>query len=155
VAKRHRMTPKRKAALRKAQAASARKRRKGRNRKIAIGAGIVGTVGIATVAGLAGRDYVKHLRRPYRPSSFMPTHQLALPPGQTVTKVKKVKRGVHHRKGVFKVDSSGTATYIKRNRPNYDWHRRKGFVKGYEKKVRSKYDGLSPRTQRRRNKNRG
>ena len=150
------MTPKRKAALRKAQAASARKRRKGRNRKIAIGAGIVGTVGIAAVAGYAGRDYVKHIARGGpRPSAFTPVHQLALPPSQKVTKVYKAKRGVHHRSGVFKVNSAGTATYIKRNRPNYDWHRRKGFIKGYEKKVRTKYAGLSPRTQRRRNKNRG
>lgn len=155
MARRYRMTPKRKAALAKAQAASARKRRKTRNKRIAVGAGVVGTVGVLSVAGVAGHSYVKHLRRPYRPSAFTPTHQLALPPGRSVTKVRKEKRAVHVRKGVFKAHATGPAWYVKRNRPNYDWLRRKGFEPGYEKKVRTSYDGLSPRTARRRAKNRG
>jgi hypothetical protein len=129
--------------------------RRKRNKRIAIGAGIVGTIGAATVLGVAGRSYVNHLRRPYRPSAFHPTHQLALPPGRNVTKVRTVKRPIPARKGAFKVNSSGEATYVRRPRGLYDAKRRAGLVPGYEKKIRSKYDGMSPRTQRRKRARRG
>lgn len=46
MARLHRMTPKRKAALRKAQLASARKRRRRIARNVAIGAGVVGAVAL-------------------------------------------------------------------------------------------------------------
>lgn len=60
MAKRHRMTPKRKAALRKAQLASARKRRRTGNRRLAVAGGV-------TVLGAA---YLFHrYRGPVKPKS--------------------------------------------------------------------------------------
>jgi len=56
--RRYRMTPKRKAALRKAQLASARKRRRGRNRKLAVAGGV--TV-LAVTAG-AAYGYRRHVQ---------------------------------------------------------------------------------------------
>lgn len=64
MARRYRMTPKRKAALRRAQEASARKRRRAtgsRNKKIAVAAGISAAVVGTAVAGYAAHSYVKKL----------------------------------------------------------------------------------------------
>lgn len=137
----------------KAQKVSARKRR-GIRKGVLVGVGTAAVLGTGIAA--LGRNYIHTVSRGGpRPSAFNPTYQLALPVGHSVTKVKRQKRAIPERKGVFKVNSEGTGWYVKRNRPNYDWHRRKGFVPGYEKKIRSKYDGMSERTQRRRRANRG
>jgi hypothetical protein len=151
------MTPKRRAVLAKAQKASARKRRKGRNKRIAaIGITSVAVLGVG-VAGYAGRNYIATVARggPKRDYVNLPT-QLALPPGRSVTKIKgKSVRPIPKRSGAFRVDSGGTVAYVRRPRGLYDAKRRAGLVSGYEKKVRSKYDGMSPRTQRRRKAKRG
>jgi len=155
----YRMTAKRRSALRKAQLASAKKRRRRTIKRVGIGLGVAGLVG-AGVAGYGARSYVRHLasggpRRPSGPSAFNPTHQLALPRGTSVTKVKKPKRGIHNRPGVFKVTPAGEAVYIRHPRPLYDRRRRRGLEVGYEKKVRGKYSKNSARTQRRRKQKRG
>lgn len=167
------MTPKRRAALAKAQAASARKR-KGRNRKVAILGGIsAATVLGVGIAGYAGRRHIAHLvsggsKTPRFDAYMAIPKQLALPAGTGVnthrnTKlVFKTPRQPAKRNGAFKVPSGGLPYYVKRPRGIYDANRRAGRVKGYERKVRSKYaaktfdgSGMSPRTQRRKKKNRG
>jgi hypothetical protein len=61
MSRRYRMTPRRKAALKKAQAASARKRKRASNKRIAVGAGIAGGVLGVAVAGYATHSYIKKL----------------------------------------------------------------------------------------------
>lgn len=59
--RRYRLTPRRRAAILKAQSISARKRKRTLAKRVGIGAGIAGTVAIAGVAGYAGRSYVRQL----------------------------------------------------------------------------------------------
>lgn len=154
------MTPRRRAALKRAQEASARKRRKGRNRKIAIGVGVTSAavLGTATAAYL-GRSYIDTLvRGGPRQLAFNPLPpQLALPPGKGTRKVvMRRPRPVHKRSGAWRVNSSGqVVAYVRRPRGTYDAKRRAGLIKGYERKIRSKYDGMSSRTQRRKRAKRG
>lgn len=179
----YRMTPKRRAALVKAQKASARKRKRSRNRKLLIGGATAATVfGIGTAAYL-GRDYISTVARGGPRQSKTPRFdaymalpkQLALPPGKGSRKtVFKTPRQPPIRRGAFRVNPSGEASYVRRPRGAYDAARRAGDVNGYGKKVRGvpykdpitgkrrKYAmktsdgvGMSARTQRRRNKKRG
>lgn len=140
MARRYRMTPARRAAIKKAQEASARKRRK---RRIIAGTGI--TV-VSVTAAAAGGYYARKgiNKRRYRKAHeyfVSRTPQLALPAGKT-----KLKRNLENsvfvdragnprgrkntiapRKGVIKVNSQGVARSIKRNRPNYDASRRADY----------------------------
>lgn len=82
MARRYRMTPARRAAIKKAQEASARKRRR-RNTKLAIAGGVVAVTG-AAAAGHYGKKRVMKGRYNRAYQSFVGnalTPQLALPPG--------------------------------------------------------------------------
>lgn len=123
-----RRTARQRAALRKAQLASARKRR--RNRNIVIGA-----VGVAAGIGLgaAGAKYGKHIKIPKRTShrsEFRINGMLALPAGKSAYRPKREIRRPKPivRKGIFKVGVKGAPSYLKRHRPAYDAVRRTTYV---------------------------
>lgn len=166
------MTPKRRAALAKAQKASARKRKGKRNRNILIGGATAATVLGVGIAAYAGRDYIKTVARggsktPRFDAYMSIPKQLALPPGtgELIGKRKlvfKTPRQPPVRHGAFKVPTGGLPYYVRRPRGIYDANRRAGRVKGYYKVPRGKYStktfdgaGMSARTQRRRAKKRG
>ena len=70
MARRYRMTPRRREALRKAQAASARKRSRGRRKAVLRGVGFAGLVAGASVAGVAIGTRMRQSSKPRsRPSS--------------------------------------------------------------------------------------
>lgn len=138
------------AALRKAQIASARKRRRRRN--LAIGAiGVATGVGIAIGANHVGKRYAKHLTSRPKPGRNKP--MLALPPGksaaptrarerrraQKAAKIARAKTGAKNvipsHKGVFKFSAKGKGQYVRRHRPDYDAARRAAHVS----KPRTKY----------------
>lgn len=147
-----RRTAKQRAALRKAQIASARKRRRRRN--IAI-AGTALAVGVGAGIGLnyAGKRYARHLARAPKPgmtrgprATVMTKPMLALPPGKSArpptaaqqkrkatkaAKIKVARTGARHRieshKGIFKVDQKGNTSYLRRSRPHYDAARRAAY----------------------------
>lgn len=122
-----RRTAKQRAALRKAQLASARKRR--RNRNIAIGAaGVAVGIGIG-VAGAKHGHKIKLPKRSSRSTEFRINGMLALPPGRSASRPKKAIRRPRpfNRKGVFKAGVKGI-TYIKRQRGSYDLKRRTEYT---------------------------
>lgn len=144
MAKRYRMTPRRRAALAKAREASARKRRKSRNRRAAIGA--------VTVVSLAGASYSagKYYKQGAALAGMAPSVKWSnskelvhvTGQGKTYTTVKRplkrprtVKRAKYH---VFKVGSGGKITSTTTTRILYDRQRRAGLVSGYERKTRSR-----------------
>jgi hypothetical protein len=91
--RRHRMTPKRRAALRKAQMASARKRRRfGGLRKFAKGAGAVGGAVGATFVAYHTQEYIA------RPDMFV--RHTGAAGGATGRAVKRVVRKVASKGGV-------------------------------------------------------
>lgn len=142
----YRMTPKRRAALRKAQLASARKRRKGRKggwkRKAAFAAGGVGILAVAAGAGI-GLRYTQSLKggpsRPSRP--HVPGKELVHVPGHGKTwKVTQVRRKMRRKKPpkpqghkIWRVDSSGVVTTTRFNADNtksrnlYNYRRRRAY----------------------------
>lgn len=67
--RRYRMTPRRREALRKAQAASARKRRRGARKRILAGVGIAGALAGASVAGVAISTRMRQSSKPKRVST--------------------------------------------------------------------------------------
>lgn len=143
-----RRTAKQRAALRKAQIASARKRRRRRN--IAIGA--IG-VGAGIAVGVAGAKYGKNIRLPKRHRKVSQKPMLALPPGKSApptrarerrraqrsAKIARARTGaknvVPSSKGVFKFSATGKGQYLRRNRPEYDARRRAAHIS----KPRTKY----------------
>lgn len=147
MARRYRMTPKRRAALAKAREASARKRRRQRRKNIAKGA-----VGAVTVVSLAGAGYKagNYYRQGAALAGLQPSVKWSSSKelvhvtgqGRTYTQVKKKpkypkqpKRPKYH---VFKVDKKGTAKSTTMTRVLYDRSRRAGLVAGYERKPRPK-----------------
>lgn len=129
---RYRMTPRRKAALKKAQAASARKRRRGIAKRIGVGVGIVGTLAAASVAGYGSRSYVRQLagggpKRPGTALVHVPGRGTFM--GAPVRKFpKQGNRPIKRAKGaIFKTDRKGRSTLTTRNRLVYDHHRRRQY----------------------------
>lgn len=151
----HKMTSARRAALRKAQLASAKKRRRRRTAAavaVGIGLGVGLSIG-GKPAYRRGRDlYKSRNTRRSRQSLIVVSTQKALPPGkstmptaarahrqrQRAQKVKYARTGVTPHtsgKGVFKVSINGRVTKVARNRPGYDAQRRKE----YKPRPRQKY----------------
>ena len=139
----YRMTRKRRAALRKAQLASARKRRKrGWKRKAAFAAGGVGILPATAGAGIGVR-YIQALKggppRPSRP--HIPGKELVHVPGHgkswQVTQVHKKMRRKKPPKlqghKMWRVDSSGVVTTTRFNADNtkgrnlYNYRRRRAY----------------------------
>lgn len=124
MARAYRMTPRRRAALRRAQLASAKKRRGKRNKAIA--AGGLGVVGLA-VGGVA-------LSRRRRTSIPIKSKELVHVPGQgkvhTTVKQKPRANPTPRQFGpssVIKVSTSGVAIKTTRGRMVYDHHRRRQY----------------------------
>lgn len=132
----YRMTPKRRAALRKAQLASARKRRR------RIGFAIAGGVGVLAVAAGAGVGvrYAQGLKGgPVRP--HVPGKELVHVPGKGVTytktvvrkKVRKKRPPKPHGHKVWRVDVLGQVTPTRFNADNtkrrniYNQNRRRRY----------------------------
>lgn len=160
----YRFTPRRQAALRKAQAASARKRR----RRVGKVAGLVGATIVAGGAAYAGRraynnkkiSTIQNLRsqareriasRPprYRGTKAVVhvpglgvTHQqmkrTVIPPGWGQSDIEPAKSIRSTPQTIFKVDSKGTVSRTTKNRMIYDQNRRRAYW-------RSKPVGGAPR----------
>lgn len=146
----HKMTAKRRSALRKAQMASARKRRR-RNGAIIAAAGIGTGVAISTTGYVAARSYARHLSRapkgwdkpvsPIRVSSQRalpagrsrpPTAKQANRKAQRAAKIAAARAGVTPHTvgtGVWKVSPNGKTRRITRHRPGYDARRRSEYVR--------------------------
>ena len=135
----YKMTPRRKAALAKAQAVSARKRRR---RGVAL-AGVLGATLVAGGAAYAGRSYVKKIASggPKKHSTAL-VHVPGL--GVTHTQMKRTvipqgwgKPGPDHvplgraakttPKTVFKVSAKGVVTRTTKTRMKYDTNRRRSY----------------------------
>jgi len=86
MARRYRMTPKRKSALKKAQAASAKKRRGTRNRRLSVAGGVT-VVAVTAGAAYFGRH---HLARAARATRGVPK---APPPGKELVHIPGMGRG--------------------------------------------------------------
>lgn len=135
----YKMTPRRKAALAKAQAVSARNRRR---RGVAL-AGVLGATLVAGGAAYAGRSYVKKIASggPKKKSTAL-VHVPGL--GVTHTQMKRTvipqgwgKPGPDYvplgrtakttPKTVFKVNANGVVTRTTKTRMKYDTNRRRGY----------------------------
>lgn len=139
MARRYKMTPARRAALKKAQAASARKRAARRKRKLivkrtAYGAGVVGLTGLAGAA-VYGHKLLSGGPRNAYPSSraLMPARARGNPLNEFAkTYDRKNKRWVSvPNKGVYKVKGGQfrpRATHVQRLRPAYDAKRRTAYA---------------------------
>lgn len=139
MARRYKMTPARRAALRKAQLASAKKRRrKARVKRAVYGAGVIG------LTGLAGAGVYGHKLLAGGPTAPRPTYpsSRALGPARVrgnplsehrMTYDRKNKRWVQMpRGGTFKVPGNQfrpRATHVQRLRPKYDAQRRSAYRK--------------------------
>lgn len=159
------MTSARRAAIRKAQLASARKRRGRKRRKTAarVGAGIAGVAGLGVVAVTVRASYRRKKTRSARsvtsvPSVTVNSSPTAGPiPGTNtgwegidlegeVTKLtgKEVKLNKHrHGKGKIIVGSDGVARKVKRNRDNRNEKERNNYSPGkrHERYLRDKAAG--------------
>lgn len=129
---RYRMTPRRKAALRKAQAASARKRRRRIATRIGIGVGVVGAIAATGVAGYGARSYVRQLAGggPKRPGKeLVHVRGKGTFMGAPVRKYpKQGNRSIKRAKGaIFKTDKKGRSTLTTKRRVNYDSNRRRQY----------------------------
>ena len=123
----YKMTPRRKAALAKAQAVSARKRRR---RGVAI-AGVLSATLVAGGAAYAGRSYVKKIASggPKKMSTEL-VHVPGLGKNYTTVKRKARKNPVPKKFGpstVLKVTSSGLITKTTKGRMKYDTNRRRSY----------------------------
>ena len=142
----HKMTAKRRSALRKAQMASARKRRR-RNGVIIAAAGIGTGVAISATGYAAARSYARHLSKAPKPGGGHRINgMLALPAGksrpptakqanrkaQRAAKIAAARAGVTPHTvgtGVWKVSPNGKTRRITRHRPGYDARRRSEYVR--------------------------
>lgn len=140
----HKMTAKRRSALRKAQLASARKRRR-RNGAIIAAAGIGTGVAISATGYAAARSYARHLSKAPKPGGGHRINgMLALPAGtsrpptaaqtrrraQRAEKIAGARAGKvphTHGRGAWKVSPNGKMRKITRQRPEYDAKRRKAY----------------------------
>lgn len=142
---RHAMTPARRAALKKAQMISARKRRgkgKGklasanrtldrRRRRAGIAAGVIGATLVAGGAAYAGRSYVKKVASggPKKMSTEL-VHVPGLGKNHTVVKRKARANPVPKNFGpktVLKVSGAGLITKTTKGRMKYDTNRRRSY----------------------------
>ena len=118
---RYRMTPKRRAALRKAQLASAKKRR----RRVGIAtAGGVSVLAVAAGAGIGVR-YAQGLKggpkRPHVPGKelvHVPGHGKTYTRTEVKRKIRRKRPNRPHGHKVWKVDSSGSVTATRFNADN-------------------------------------
>jgi len=78
MARRYRMTPRRREALKKAQAASARKRRRASNKRVGIALGVAGGLATTAVVGYAAHSYVRKLGQGGPPKLKGPGKELDL-----------------------------------------------------------------------------
>lgn len=131
MAKPYRMTARRRAALRRAQEAAARKRRL-RRKRIAVGVGI--GVASATLATAGGAVYVgRTVSRVGRAASWQSAPGLAVH-NRKIRELRGNRNKVKPRKGVFKAQDPGKyliaapPTYVKRHRPAYDAKRRAQYA---------------------------
>lgn len=129
----YKMTARRRAALRKAQLASAQKRKLQRRRRrikvgIAVGTGVLAVAG----AGVAGKKIMGGPRSVTKRNP-MASKQLG---AAKVRRTRGNTNGVPVRKGVFKVGDSmliNQPKYVQRNRPDYDAKRRAEYKKRQRK----------------------
>lgn len=150
MAKAYRMTARRRAALRKAQLAAARKRKLQRRRRV-VGAGIALGTG-ALAAAVVGRKIVGAPKtvttvRPQQALTARKTRPRGNPPGYRKTWDKKNNRWKSVPPGgVFKVPTNKehggnfgpngrpTATHVQKLRPAYDAQRRKQYAQAKKKR---------------------
>jgi hypothetical protein len=122
MARRYRMTPRRREALRRAQAASARKRRRSRNTRIA--------GGLAAFAAVGGAAYLGSRKRQKRPGTA-----LVHVPGMGKTHINLDRRRpkpnptpkVTGPKTIFKVNKKGVVKRTTKGRMIYDSGRRRQY----------------------------
>lgn len=161
MARAYRMTSARRAAIKKAQAASARKRRGKRKRRIATGVGIVGGLGVVGVTLYAANNRSRNRKSG---SSVGVVQQTMTSSPQPITTDKsfddsdiddidyggpgkitsiserqekakrKAERTKRKKNRVFAVDANGVATGYKRYRPNDALRKRQN----YDRKARAK-----------------
>lgn len=135
------LSGKQRAALRKAQLASARARR-GRKirRRVAYAGGALAVTAAVAGGAYAGRSYVRKvaLSGPRRPADTVPAgKRVALYSGPEKVTISSKKRGRKNytgrgKGGAFKVNSKGEARFIKRisGRGKYDAKRREVYRQG-------------------------
>lgn len=128
----YRFTPRRQAALRRAQARSAATRRRRVGRAAAL---VGGTLAVGAVAYGARRNLSRGSKGPGKALVHVPglgrSHveyrKTVIPPGWGKSDLPKMRAIRRTSKHVFKVDSGGTATSTTKRRMAYDTNRRREY----------------------------